>query len=375
MYRRLIILCILPLILVACSGGEEIILPTRVVIPTETPSATWTPEPSSTPTSTATPQPTETETPLPTNTPRPTSTPRPSQTPLPTLTPFLTETPTPSWTPIPTETPTEQVAIMIPTEDAQATSVLTPQILYFNASTNEARAGEAVTLSWDTQAAFTRIDQTTLTGEIVQSFEIPPQGELVVTIPPSTEGQVIYRLIVAIGENNTARSIPIIVPAIPQCPVAWFFGAPPQGIGCPTSTASTTTGKMQVFQNGVMLTLTIGGQERLIGLSYGDRRYMSYGIGWDGVSTYNAPCGNPPEGLIAPQDVFNWAYHNTLGTQGYWCDATYGIGWPTTVISPSVTFDIQFASNSNALFINVAGIGVIQLQNGAIQHGTWSTLN
>jgi hypothetical protein len=373
MYRRLIILCILPLIFVACSGGgEEIVLPTRVIIPTETPSSTWTPIP---PTATSTPTPTATETPLPTNTPRPTSTPRPSQTPLPTLTPFMTETPTPSPTNIPTETPTEQVAIMIPTQDIEATSVMMPEILSFTASTTNAQTGTAVTLTWDARAVFTRIDQTTLAGDIQQSFDIPATGNLVVTIPQSSEGQVIYRLIAAIGENNVARSIPIIVPITPQCAIPWFFGAPPQGTECPSSAASTTVGKMQTFQNGVMFTMSVNGQERLFGLSYADRRYMSYAIGWDGTSSYTQPCGTPPEGLTAPQDVFNWAYHNTLAPQGYWCDATYGIGWATTVFSTGLTYQIQFTSNSTAVFVNLPGIGVIQLQSGLTQHGSWSTLN
>lgn len=373
MYWRMIIVCILPLIFVACSGGgEEVVLPTRVIIPTETPTATWTPPPSHTPTNTATPSPTASETPIPSNTPRPTNTLLPTETPLPTLTPFVTDTPTSTWTPVPTATPTEQVAIMIPTEDVQATSVLMPQILYFNASTTQAQAGEAVTLSWGASAVFTRIDQTTLTGEIIQSFDIPASGELIVTIPSSAEGQIIYRLIAAIGENNTARSIPIVVPITPQCPIPWFFGGSSQAIGCPSSASSLTTGKLQIFQNGAMFTLNIGGQERLFGLNYGDRRYMAYAVAWDGTTTYNQPCGTPPDGVTAPQNVFNWAYHNTLGTQGYWCDGAYGIGWPTTVFSSNLSFEIQFSANSTSLFVNVPSIGVVQLQSGT-QHGAWTT--
>ncbi len=248
-------------------------------------------------------------------------------------------------------------------------------IISFTSNLTNAQPNTSITLSWEAVGDVARIDQTTPSGQVTATYDVGVSGQLVVTVPANPDGQVIYRLVVVRGQLSAARSVPIITPVVPQCPTPWFFGAPPQGTACPSGASFNVPGKIQAFQNGVMFTLNIGGTQRLYGLVYSDRRYsVNSNITWDGTTTYTTPCGTAPAGLSNPQDVFNWAYHNTSGPSGQWCSAIGGIGWATTAPNLSASFQAQFEQVGTAIFINLPGIGVVRLPS-TTQGGDWTSLN
>jgi hypothetical protein len=118
-----------------------------------------------------------------------------------------------------------------------------------------------------------------------------------------------------------------------------------------------------------MFDLNADGQNLVFGLNTSNSRYMQHTSAWDGVTTYTEPCGTAPAGLINPQGVFNWAYHNTQGTVGLWCDANTGIGWATSDQAQGVAFQAQAESNSTAFFVNIPGFGLVRFAGGANPSG------
>ncbi|PJF21741.1 MAG: hypothetical protein CUN56_09535 [Phototrophicales bacterium] len=367
MFRKiiLIILLILP-VLAACdsSNPEEVAeLPTRFIPPTFTPTNTATPTltrtPSLTPTNTLTFTPSLTATPTLSSTPSHT----PTHTPIPaTNTPSLTPTNTLTFTPVATATP-------VPTNTPAG-----PQILSFSASATAVNGGTPITLSWQAIADIAIMEELNVQGSVIQTWSITPSGQLQVTVP-NIGPQVIYRLKIQKGGMELTQSIPIQVTV--TCPTPWFFGgvnAPP-GAGCPAGPASSIVGKLQLFERGLMFNLTLNAQNRVYGLNALNGRFMVYQSAWDGSTITSIPCGTAPSGLFDPQDVFNWAYHNTLGTQGLWCDATSGIGWGTGAANLAVNFTVQFEQNNTTFYIGIPGYGVVRIIPGEAQTGTWTRLN
>lgn len=218
------------------------------------------------------------------------------------------------------------------------------------------------------------MEELSVSGSVTQTWSVTPTGQLQVIVPNSGS-QVIYRLKVSKDGQELTQSIPIQVQL--TCTTPWFFGGAnaPQGAGCPSGAASTVTGKLQIFERGVMVNINLSGQNRVYGLNATGGRFMVYQSGWDGVSTTNVPCGDAPAGLVSPQDVFNWAYHNTLGTQGLWCDATSGIGWGTGNASLTVNYTVQYEQNNTTFYIGIPGYGVVRIVPGEAQTGTWQRLN
>lgn len=350
-------LLIVPLISGCREASEERALPTVFELPTET--ATHTPTDTLTPTLT----PTQTATFTPTSTPTLTFTPTLSPTAtVPPATPTNTVTPRPTNTPFPTLTPPPTVT---PTPDA-------PVIDVFTASAVTAAAGSSVTLVWQASGDIARIDALSPQQQVLQTYSVTPSGQLPVPVPV-TGTQVIYRLTVSRGGIEETRSVPVQIQVV--CPIDWFFGnalAPAQS-GCPQGAPLAVAGKSQVFQHGIMINLTLGGQDRVYGLNSRNNRYMVYVSNWDGTTTYTVPCGTAPAGLIDPQDVFNWTYHNTNGTVGLWCDANAGIGWPTAPANLANTFTVQFEALGTGIFIGVPGYGVLRLSGEPVT-GTWQRL-
>jgi len=349
---------IVPLISACGEASEEArALPTVFELPTATP--TLTPTDTLTPTLT----PTETATFTPTSTPTLTETPSltPTNT-VPPATPTNTVTPLPSDTPVPTDTPPPTVT---PTPDA-------PVIESFTASASSASAGSSVTLMWQASGDVARIDALSSQQQILQTYSVTPSGQLPVPIPASGS-QVIYRLTVTRGGIDETRSVPVQIQIV--CPVDWFFGnalAPSQA-GCPQGAPVTIAGKSQFFQNGLMINLNLSGENRIYGLNSRNNRYMVYTSNWDGSTTYTAPCGTAPAGLFDPQDVFNWAYHNTNGTVGLWCDASGGIGWATGPANLNNTFTVQYEATGTGFYVGVPGYGTVRLSGDSIT-GTWQRL-
>ena len=350
-------LLIVPLISACGESTEERALPTVFELPTVT--ATFTPTDTLTPTLTSTATATFTPTSTPTLTFTPSLTPTNT---VPPATPTNTVTPRPTNTPIPTSTPTSTIT---PTPDA-------PEIVIFTASATTASAGSSITQVWEASGDVARIDALSPTQQVLQTYSVTPSGQLPVPVPV-TGSQVIYRLTVTRGGIDETRSVPVQIQIV--CPVDWFFGnalAPPQA-GCPQGAPIAIAGKSQFFQNGLMINLTVGAENRVYGLNSLNNRYMVYVSNWDGSTTYTVPCGTAPGGLFDPQDVFNWAYHNTNGTVGLWCDASGGIGWGTGPANLSNTFTVQYEATGTGFYVGVPGYGTIRLSGDPIT-GTWQRL-
>jgi len=367
---RVIISLIILLSLAACNGTEEQVaeLPTRIILPSDTPTftPTFTETPSATPTITPIP-PSATATNTATFTPTPTSTSTtiPSATPIP-PTNTATITPLPSNTPQPTATPTPN----------------TPQIFRFVSNltsvngTITAQAGTSLILSWESSADIVTIEQMSSQGTVEQVFSVTPTGQLPVTIPTTSTVQIIYRLVAQRGGTSTTQNLPIVIQQV--CAVPWFFGsqlALPQS-GCPSSGSVSLTGKIQFFERGLMINLTLGGQNWLYGIigttSATNGSYVAHVSAWDGVSTSTALCGTPASGFFAPQDVFNWVFNNssTLSINNYvWCDRSNALGWGVGNFQANVTYTVQYELNNVAFYISIPGYGTVRISGGAT--GTW----
>ena len=122
---------------------------------------------------------------------------------------------------------------------------------------------------------------------------------------------------------ESQQTIPITV----SCAYTWFFGDQyvPADAGCPVS-ATTADGRYQSFERGVMLYVTANGLNRIYGVQYDQSLYIAVPNSWDG-STINSSAA--PSGRFIPQEMFNWAYYNTLAPIGSWSSA---LGWATADI-------------------------------------------
>lgn len=373
MYRMRSAFLLLTLIIVpfmaACQSEDEPVdlgaLPTRFVpseTPTITPSATVTPSETPLPTFTATdtPSPTATLTHTPTTTQTPSITPT-STNPPPTSTNTITPTPTASPTPTATNTPVSTATPAV------------PNIISFESSAASADANTPITLTWQADGDVARIETLSTQGvQLAAPLSVPPTGQVSVNVP-QTSPQAIFRLTVERGGQSARRDVPVQVTV--SCPIPWFFGdaLAPEALGCPISAQQAITGKVQVFQNGIMVNLILNGENRIYGLNTLNNRYMVYINAWDGATQYTAPCGTAPAGLFSPTDVFNWAYHNTNGTVGLWCSASGGIGWASAGPNLAAQFTVQFAANGTAFVIGIPGYGNLSV-SGQPATGTWARI-
>lgn len=328
-------------LLAACQPQQSQVveLPTLASLPTLTPSDT----------PTFTPTPTDTLTPTPTDTPTITPSVTPSLTVTSSLTPTFTLTPTNTVTPTltPTDTPT-----LTPTPN-------TPQIVSFTSSVTSTAPNTNLTLRWSTVADAARIDQLNQQGAVVQTFSVPPAGEIAVAIPANQGRLVVYRLAALRGGQEATRSIPITI----TCPIAWFFGNEfaPANSGCPAAVGAVASGKYQPFERGLMIYVTANGLDRIYGLQNEGSRYISYSSGWDDDDDLDYP--DPPDNLEKPQEEFRWAYLNTLAPIGTWQDA---LGWATADINRD-SRTIQF-EDTGAFYID-SPVGVYRFSGG--DSGTW----
>ncbi len=344
------------LLLAACQPQEEVVvLPTVAVLPSLTPSNTPTLAPTETPTSTATDTPTATPTSTSTASMTPTVTLSPTSSLIPPTATFtLTSTSTLTNTPVSTNTPTQTntpIATITP---------LAPQILSFNGSATNVTANTSITLVWSAQGDSARIDVMNAQAQVTQTFNVVPSGSLPVTVPGNLGTLVVYQLTVFRGTQQDTRSVPITV----QCATAWFFGnqyAPPNS-GCPTGPQTTGTGAFQAFERGFMIYVNDSNRNTIYGAQNQDARYITYPNGWDGTTAYTC-FGTPTSGLVAPQNMFAWAYCNTNAPVGAW---TSSIGFGTTNIDLG-NRTIQF-EDSGAVYID-SPLGVFRFSNAS--SGTW----
>jgi hypothetical protein len=343
LWHLLMIVSLLLIVTAACQPqqAEVVELPTLAVLPSETPSNTPIPA-------------TETSTPTPTNTATNTSTPTSTVTVTSSLTPTVTLTHTSTVTPTFTLTPTNTATN---TPVATATPNV-PQILDFTSSSTSVAPNTNITLRWSTVADSARIDQLNQQGVVVQTFSVPPAGEIVVVVPGNLGRLVVYRLAALRGGQEITRSIPVNI----TCSIAWFFGNEfaPVGSGCPAAVGAVASGKFQPFERGVMVYVTANGLNRIYGLQNDGSRYTSFANTWDGnPMSYD----NAPSGLYRPQQEFRWAFLNTNAPIGTWQNT---IGWATSEINTD-SRTIQF-EDTGAFYID-SPIGVYRFSGG--DTGTW----
>jgi hypothetical protein len=341
----LLLLLILTASACASQGSEPLAeLPTLAVLPSLTPSHTRTPTntPTNTPTATSTDTPTATPTFTPSHTPTPTLTVTSS------ITPTFTLTYTPTHTP--TSTPTE-------TPPATATPNV-PQIVSFAASANNAAPNTVIALQWVTISDTTRIDLLNQQGAVIQTFAtITPSGQISVTVPGNLGRQVIYRLVAIRSGQEVTQSVPIVI----NCAIAWFFGEGIGVTGCPSAVGSIAAGAFQNFERGLMIYVTANGLNKIYGLQNSDNRYIAYQNGWNGSAlAYDSA----PGGYFQPEDVFRWAFINTLAPVGTWQNS---IGWGTSGINRDPR-TYQPEEGTGAFYID-SPLGVYRFSGG--DSGSW----
>lgn len=313
-------------ILGACQSQEEP-LPTLQVLPsptiTLTPSATFVP----TNTLTLTPTPTLTFTPTPTATTTTTSTP----------------TPTRTFTPLPTGTATITPTLSVtltPTIDLTVASF--PFIRSFTSSSTDVAAGAQITLTWEAVGDLAAIERQTPDGIVQERVDVTLVGSLPFTIPNTNLNRVIYRLVVNKGGQQVTQTLEIRVQLV--CGQQWFFGAQfaDPTAGCPPSAAVTLTGAYQPFEQGFMISIPYGGQNRVYvfvrapgknGLLIGDQYSYTANL-WDGVTDHCVATGKlPPAGTTNPLREFNWLACTQFGPGGLWIDVLgYATGGVDTTI-------------------------------------------
>lgn len=326
---RFFLLFAMMITIVACDNQQAQVeeLPTLAILPSSTPTEipSETPIPTFTPTETPSLTPTLTFTPSPTLTLTASLTYTPSKT----FTPTVTGTSTLTFTPTATDTPI-----------ASSTPTLTftpafPVISLFQSNVPEAAPGANVTLRWSSSADTAELRQVAGgTGEVLQTYVVAPIGSQVVTLP-TTGSQAFYKLIARRGGQETTFDLQVKI----SCSNAWFFSVTPPGGGCPNSGAVSVLGAYQPFQTGLMFMYTTANGERICGLQNEDTLYLCYADGWDGSTIKSSP--SAPSGLFNPQQMFNWAWHNTLASGGTWENK---IGWATNNINNNpltVQFDQQ----------------------------------
>jgi hypothetical protein len=177
-----------------------------------------------------------------------------------TLTPTVTPTPgigsTPTVTPRSVASGPSPTPLFGPTSTAAAiVATVTrppnpnaPRIEFFTTSVQQVEPGGQVTLFWSVRGArnaiIYRLDASGARGNL---WNVPPDGNLPVTISRRDRGQATFLLSVGEGELETTQTLSIPL----SCPDPWFFQPAPDA--CPASSAEATTIVEQPFERGRMI--------------------------------------------------------------------------------------------------------------------------
>lgn len=223
--------------------------------------------------------------------------------------------------------------------------------------------GSQITLTWQADGDTARIERQSTNGLVEESFPVTPNGELVVTVPDVLVNRVIYRLVVTRGIQEITQSLEIAVQI--QCPVNWFFGndyAEP-GSGCPTTAAMTVGASYQAFQQGLMFSLPLEGQNYVFALARApginnlltSDQYGKAVNGWDGF-TVNCTISAPP-GFLNAQGAFDWMACTQFGPGAFW---TQIVGFATASIDTSSRM-VQFEA-SGAFYIDAPDGAIYRLE-------------
>ncbi len=320
---------------------EQIIIPTVAQLPTIT--QTFTPTFTNTPTFT----PTLTFTPTATATLTPTLTPTLTFTPLATATPTLTYTPTATFTP--TLTPT----------------VPGPVITSFTSDNYQMAAGAATVLRWDALGDTAILDQINAAGTLMQSFSVPPVGQVAVNIPTNAGPTVTYRLTVIRMGMPISQALSITI----TCAYNWFFGDQFQQNICPANWGVIGEARFQGFDGGMMI-YTLPGTENYPGnrvyvLFYGSNQWHAY----DNVGNATAS-GSPPADRYLPGDpilanVWETGLHNGQPIKTM-------LGYSATQNADSSQRSSQVEGGNGALYIDIPDGRVYRMQG--MVSGVWSQI-
>jgi len=164
---------------------------------------------------------------------------------------------------------------------------------------------------------------------VQERVDVALSGSLPFTVPNTNLNRVIYRLVVQRGGQQATQTLEIRVQLV--CGFQWFFGAQyaDATAGCPPSAAVTLSGAYQPFEQGFMISIPFGGQNRVYvfvrapgknGLLLGDQYSYTANL-WDGVTDHCAGAGKiPPPGTTLPLREFNWLACTQFGPGGLWID-------------------------------------------------------
>jgi len=363
-FSRILSFLLIIFALAACDNQQAAEdLPTLAILP----SATITETPTITPTSSETPTETPTNTIIPSDTPTSTSTATS------TVSPTTTTTFTPSVTATSSLTPTftaTNTATHTPTNTATNTPINSatpsiPVITFFQSSVAQSAPGSQVTLRWSASADNVQLLQIDSgTGTAIQTFVVSAVGSQIVTLP-TAGSQALYRLVASRGGQQTSTDITVTF----TCTQTWFFTATAPGGACPNGSSVSVVGSYQPFERGIMFMYTNqSAVQRVCGLQNDQNRYLCYDSGWDGSTEVSPPEAPPPGGLSEPDDHFNWAFDETLASNGKWITA---IGWATAGSPDNNPVTVQY-DTQNRLYIRIPS-GTYYL-NGNSTSGTWSKI-
>ena len=117
-----------------------------------------------------------------------------------------------------------------------------------------------------------------------------------------------------------------------------------------------------------MFYVSANGLNHVYGLQNANSLYIGYTNAWNG-STINS--AGAPSGRFIPQEMFNWAYYNTLAPIGSWNSA---LGWGTAnIVNAPRTIQFENAVGGSNPFTIDAPDGAIYRFSGG-DNGSWSRL-
>jgi len=141
------------------------------------------------------------------------------------------------------ETTEVEVSAGVDEKPVSSPSDVSPQIISFTASTEEADPGDTITLSWKAVGRYAKITQH---YESSTSQNVPLEGTLNVAIEERMRTRIGFTLEAGVGQNAIEKTVFVSI----RCPDAWFFEGGPDG--CP-STAVASRAAAQYFEHGFMI--------------------------------------------------------------------------------------------------------------------------
>jgi hypothetical protein len=190
-----------------------------------------------------------------------------------------------------------------------ATVVTQAQIVSFTAAPDPIDRGGTVTLSWEvrgtSEIAVWRLDPD---GRLAESANRPqPTGTWTVTLNSSYVDTAQFQLFVT---DAAGVDISAAVTVDINCPFTYFFGTPPDGIGCAAAEGRSVSAVMQPFERGYMIWQS---DTRQIYVLYNGGSAGRYQDTW--VQGETSDTGTPPTGLIAPERGFGKIWVAQIGVR------------------------------------------------------------